>query len=293
MHSNNCKFRSPERWTAPVCVVLGLILILTSNPAFAQDMPEEPMAPQAALEEVERRADEPFSIAAAWETLQRRFEAGGTTMWFLLFLSVLSLAFVLERFVRLRRGKIAPPGMADRLLRMWQQNDVEGIRKLCHRRRRSTLGKVAIFAFENRDRPHEQVNAALGDIAQRDISKHQMLAYPLAAIATLSPLLGLFGTIIGMIDSFEVVAIAGSLGDPRMLAGGISKALVTTAFGLFIAIPTLFFFHTFRLRTNFLATVLEQDTSALTNAWLLNARENGAAAGSTAAGQQKGAGHEG
>ena len=280
---------------------LAVLLALAAAPAFAQ----EAMSPEEALALAEERAGEGFSPAAAWSTLQRRFNDGGTTMWFLMFLSVLALAFVLERFVRLRRSRIAPPGLTDRLLRLADQRDHEGVRKLLHRRRRSTLGKVAAFIFEHRHRDHEQVNAAIGDIAARDISKHQMLAYPLAAIATLAPLLGLFGTIIGMIESFEVVAIAGSLGDPRLLASGISKALVTTAFGLFVAIPTLFFFHTFRLRTNYLATILEQEASTLTNAWMLDQADAGRASSATGATAtprpatpaqatgQEGKGHEG
>jgi biopolymer transport protein ExbB len=96
-----------------------------------------------------------------------------------------------------------------------------------------------------------------------------MLTYPLAAVAGLSPLLGLFGTVLGMIESFEMVAIAGSMGDPALLASGISKALVTTAFGLFVAIPTLFFYHLFKLRTNYLAKLLEEEASTLMSEWLM------------------------
>ena len=96
-----------------------------------------------------------------------------------------------------------------------------------------------------------------------------MLTYPLAAVAGLSPLLGLFGTVLGMIESFEMVAIAGSMGDPALLASGISKALVTTAFGLFVAIPALAAYHVFKLRTNYLANVLDREVTDLSSRWLL------------------------
>jgi len=96
-----------------------------------------------------------------------------------------------------------------------------------------------------------------------------MLTYPLAIVAVLSPLLGLFGTVVGMIESFEVVAVAGTMGDPSLLASSISKALVTTAFGLIVAMPMLFFYHMFKLRTHYLASLLEEEAGTLLNGWLL------------------------
>jgi biopolymer transport protein ExbB len=98
---------------------------------------------------------------------------------------------------------------------------------------------------------------------------HHLFSYPLAAIATLAPLLGLFGTVVGMIEAFELVALAGNMGDPSILSGSISKALVTTEFGLIVAMPSIFFFGYFRMRTNMLAHLLEEEASVLTNEWLM------------------------
>ena len=212
---------------------------------------------------------EPFSIDAVVQDLTQKFKAGGFTMWVLLFLSVLSMAFMLERLFRLRRRSITPAGLAARADALWKEGNIEEIEALCRRYRRSTLAKLTMFVVEKRNHPIDEVNTATGDIAARDIAGHNMLTYPLAAIATLSPLLGLFGTVLGMIESFEIVAVAGSMGDPSLLASGISKALVTTAFGLFIAIPTLFFYHLFRLRTTYLAKLLEEEASTLITDWLM------------------------
>jgi biopolymer transport protein ExbB len=222
-----------------------------------------------ALEPVPGAPQEPLSVELVLDNLKTKFEAGGTTMWVILFLSVLGLAFLLERTFRLRRGAFAPAGMAEAVDRLWKEGDFEGVRQLCLRRRRSTLAKVILFVLRKRKAPIDAVNEAIGDIAGRDLEMHRMLTYPMLAVATLSPLLGLFGTVLGMIESFETVAVAGSMGDPTLLASGISKALVTTAFGLFVAIPALFFYHIFRLRTRYLNRLLEQEASQLVSEWLL------------------------
>ena len=264
-------------------LTLAMVFVLASQAATVaaaeaadEAAPAEPAADQgadvAAPTETPRIApppEEPFSIEAVVEDLKLKFEAGGTTMWIILFLSVLGLAFVLERGVRLRRGVIAPAGLAEQADRLWQQGRLDEIDALCGRHPRATLVKIIRFAIRHRTSPVGEVSAAAGDIAARDIGRHTMLTYPLMAVAALSPLLGLFGTVLGMMESFETVALAGEMGDPSLLASGISKALVTTAFGLFVAIPTLFFYHLFKLRTNFLASVLEEEASSLISSWFM------------------------
>jgi biopolymer transport protein ExbB len=213
--------------------------------------------------------EEASSIAGAMEYLKTKFEAGGPTMWFILFLSVLGLAFLLERAFRLRRRAFAPHRLAKEADKLWKEDKFGDIEKLCGRYRRSTLSKIILFVLRKKNAPVDLVNEAIGDIAGRDLVIHQMLTYPMLAVATLSPLLGLFGTVLGMMESFETVAVAGSMGDPTLLASGISKALVTTAFGLFVAIPSLFCYHLFRLRTRFLNRILEEEASLLVNNWLV------------------------
>jgi biopolymer transport protein ExbB len=214
------------------------------------------------------KAAEPFSVKAVVDEMRRQFEAGGLTNWFILLLSVCWLANVLERAFRLRRGVIAPVGLAAQANRLWQEGRFDDLLALC-RQRRSTMARVIQFMVEHRASPQSDVGQAIGDISAADLTIHQMLLYPLAVVATLAPLLGLFGTVVGMIECFETVAVAGELGDPSLLASGISKALVTTEFGLLVAMPSLFFYHMFKLRTNYLANMLDREVTTLTSEWFL------------------------
>jgi biopolymer transport protein ExbB len=106
-----------------------------------------------------------------------------------------------------------------------------------------------------------------GDVASRDLRRHLQKAYPLAVVATVSPLLGLLGTVIGMIGAFDKVAAAGSLGDASVLGGDISKALITTGAGLTIAVPALVLYHYFKSRTNLYAIMLEEEVGELITEW--------------------------
>ena len=99
--------------------------------------------------------------------------------------------------------------------------------------------------------------------------QHLQRAYPIAIVATLAPLLGLLGTVIGMIESFEVVSVVGSMGDASVLAGSISKALVTTAAGLIIAVPALAFYHYIKGRTVALTLLLEEDVNEVLTTWFM------------------------
>ena len=101
----------------------------------------------------------------------------------------------------------------------------------------------------------------------REIRKHLRRAYPLALVATIAPLLGLLGTVIGMIGAFDKVSAAGSLGDASMLGGDISKALITTATGLCIAVPALALYHFFKSRTNMYGMILEEEVCELITRW--------------------------
>lgn len=229
--------------------------------ALAQDRPAESTAPI-----LTSGATDVASVTLALKTW---FIAGGSTMWGILFCSVLGLAFLLERLFRLRRQAFVPVGLAEEANILWQEGKFKDIEALCDRHRRSTLAKVIRYIVRKRTAPPDLIDTAIGDIAGRALTTHQMLCYPLLAVATIAPLLGLFGTVVGMIESFETVAAAGAMGDPTLLASGISKALITTEFGLIVAIPMLFFYHMIRLRTRQLNQMLEEEASSLVSDWLI------------------------
>ena len=172
-------------------------------------------------------------------------------------LSVVGVAFVLERLLHLRRSTIAPRGFADEVVKRWRASDFGGIAKLCERDG-SILAHSVATIVEFRDAPRDAVVSAAGDVAALDLRPHYRRLQPLAVVAVLAPLLGLFGTVIGMIQAFEDFQTLGETGDPTVFAGSISLALVTTALGLIIAIPALAAFHYFKNRTNAHSDQLEE-----------------------------------
>jgi biopolymer transport protein ExbB len=137
----------------------------------------------------------------------------------------------------------------------------------------STLARVISFITRNRHSPMLEVSEICGDIVTRELSNHYQRAYPLGIIATLEPLLGLLGMILGMITTFETVALAGALGDATQLASGISEALVTTGLGLAIAIPFLALYHVFKHKTNGFGALLEEEATGLLSEWLMRKEE--------------------
>src|SRR5262249_19012840 len=127
----------------------------------------------------------------------------------------------------------------------------------------STLARVIACMVAQRHQPYAVVNSAAGDIASMELRQHQQKAYALAIVATVAPIVGLLGTVLGMIDAFHVIAYAEGMGNPALLAGGISKALVNTAAGLTVALPALGMHHYFKHRLTTLGLALERQINAL------------------------------
>ncbi len=206
------------------------------------------------------------------------------TMVFLFLLSVTALTYTVERMVGLRQSRIYPEGLSEDAMVLWKKGDFAGLSELCAKRP-STLASVIDLFVRHRTSTPLELSTLAGDVAGRDMRAHLQRAYPLAVVATLAPLLGLLGTVVGMIESFEVVSIAGSLGDASMLAGGISKALVTTAAGLMLAVPALGLYHYFRSKTNTHAMALEGEVNQLLSSWFMEQAPNETPAVASGAGQ--------
>ncbi len=191
---------------------------------------------------------------------------GGVTGIVILALSVLGVAVVLERFSGLRRKFILPDGLLMQVKLLWEQGDVDGIARVCEESG-STLAKVLAFVNLHRSHPLNIISTGAGDIASMELRRHLQKAYPLAVVATIAPLAGLLGTVIGMIEAFYVVAASGTIGDPALLADGIYKALLTTAAGLCVALPALGFHHYFKNRTVLYGISLEEEINQVTSDW--------------------------
>lgn len=232
-------------------------------PAFTQEVVEAGSITNSITAVDEVIADQPMGGGGVFITKLR--ETGLTGM-VLVLISVVGFSFAFERLCNLRKVNIVPTGLASQSDKLWQAGDFEGIRTLA-KEKNSTLARVVTLLVDHRAGSHADVANLAGDVASREMRVHLQRAYPLAVVATVSPLLGLFGTVYGMIGAFESVALAGKMGDPSIMAGDISFALLTTALGLVIAVPSLIAYHFFRVRSNILALALEEQVNHLLIRW--------------------------
>ncbi len=198
------------------------------------------------------------------EELQKGGKVGVALM--LLFLAM--IGFTVERLLRLRAGAICPHGLVGKVLPLWSEGRFVEIVGAC-KKRPSLLAKMTLYFVEHRGADPELLIPGVNDIAVRGLRRHSQRTYSLAVVATMAPLLGLLGTMIGMIESFKLVEVYGDDGGASMLAGAISKALITTAMGLIIAIPALGIYHFFKFRIGALGNRLEEEIEILINAWFL------------------------
>ena len=173
--------------------------------------------------------------------------AGGWPMIPLLLLSALALAIIVERFWTLRRRTVLPPGLGEEV-RTWVARggalDPGHIEQL---RQTSPLGVLLAAALDVRNRPREEIRERIEDVGRHLVHRMERYLNSLGTIAAAGPLLGLFGTVVGMIQMFLGILDHG-VGDVNQLAGGIGKALVCTAAGMIVAIPALMFHRYFRGR---------------------------------------------
>jgi biopolymer transport protein ExbB len=173
--------------------------------------------------------------------------AGGWPMIPLLLLSAIAVAVIVERFWSLRRDRVLPAGLGDEV-RLWvgrgkalDPSHVESLRST------SPLGALLAAALDVRQRSREEIRERVEDVGRHLVHRMERFLNTLGTIAAAGPLLGLFGTVVGMIEMFLGILDHG-IGDANQLAGGIGKALVCTAAGMLVAIPALAFHRYFRGR---------------------------------------------
>jgi len=188
-------------------------------------------------------------------------KAGGWVMVPIIALAVLATAIVVERFWSLRRKEVLPPGLGEEV-REWargRQLDPSHIDVL---RRNSPLGEILAAALDVRFRPRELIKERVEDVARHVMHQLERFMNTLGSIASVSPLLGLLGTVFGMIQMFLKILTTG-VGDVNALAGGIGQALISTAGGLCVAIPAVMFHRYFRGRIAEYVVDMEKQAIAL------------------------------
>ena len=198
--------------------------------------------------------------------LIEQLQQAGLAIIPILGLSVMALAVFFERLVRCRRAAIAPDHLAERLADHWRQGEFDAVADQAIRSD-STLGRMIAHMAVHRHLGADKLSGAVADIASIELRTHQQKIYPLTIAATVAPIIGLLGTVLGMIDAFHVIAFSGAMGDPSLLAAGISKALVNTASGLSVALPSLLAYHFFKNRIAHFGLELEKRGGALLRDW--------------------------
>jgi len=182
--------------------------------------------------------------------------AGGWLMAPILLCSTLSVAIIIERFWTLRKSKVTPKGLGD-MVETWAARDELDSRHINQLKTGSPLGRIFAAAMANRKRSRDILKEAVEDTGRQVVHDLERFLNTLGTIAGISPLLGLLGTVIGMIKVFSAIMISG-VGNANVLAGGISQALITTAAGLTVAIPSYFFYRYFSGRVSELVLSMEE-----------------------------------
>jgi biopolymer transport protein ExbB len=187
-------------------------------------------------------------------------QAAGWPIWFLLLASVIAVALIIERSITLRTKKVIPPTLLDQVVGVYQRQGLspEVIERLS---KDSPLGAVLAAGLRNLKSSRYVMKEAIEEAGRAVAHDLERFLTTLGTIATAAPLLGLFGTVIGMIEIFGSQSPGGT--NPQQLAHGISIALYNTAFGIAIAIPALIFYRHFRNKVDTFVVEMEQQASKL------------------------------
>ncbi len=223
-------------------VTVLLMLVLVGGILFAQ----------------EEKAEEPGEdVATGGMTFWQTIAAGGAAMAVIGLCSVLTLAIVIERIGNLRVSKVVPKKFVEEAGELASQQKYDEIIEKCEETP-CPVSNIFNAALETRGEGKDKVIEAVEDAGAKEMGAFQDKIMPLSIIAVISPMIGLLGTVLGMIQAFNVIAYKAGLGKPTLLAEGISKALVTTAGGLIVAIPAMVAYHFLRSKSQRIMVSIEK-----------------------------------
>lgn len=175
--------------------------------------------------------------------------------------SVLALAIIIERFWILQNHRVAPRRLVSQVLMVARSNKISEA-YLTELRKNSPLGRVLAAGLLNHRHSREIMKESIEDTGRHVVQELERYLNTLGTISVITPLLGLLGTVIGMIKVFAAITAHG-VGDPTVLAGGISEALITTAAGLAVAVPSLIFYRYFQGKVDQLVVRMEEEALKL------------------------------
>lgn len=183
-------------------------------------------------------------------------QAGGWLMWPIIICSVIAMAIIAERLWSYQAKRVIPTNLVAQIWQLHKKGQITAAH-IATVRDGSPLGRILAAGLVNRDHPREVMKEAIEEEGHQVVHELERYLNTLGTIAAISPLLGLLGTVIGMIKVFTAITTAG-VGNPAVLAGGISEALITTAAGLSVAIPSLIFHRYLSGRVDMLVVGMEE-----------------------------------
>jgi biopolymer transport protein ExbB len=190
--------------------------------------------------------------------------AGGIVMVPIILCSILAVAITLERLWTLREQRVVPSELTDKVWQ-WVENRALTDKQVAALQQHSPLGRVLAAGLMNRHRDRAVMLEAIDDAGRHVVHDLERFLNTLGTIAAITPLLGLLGTVTGMIRTFKAITVAG-VGSPTAMAGGIAEALITTAAGLLVAIPALVAYRYLRGRIDALVIQMEKESIKLVQA---------------------------
>ncbi len=187
-------------------------------------------------------------------------QAAGWPIWLLILTSLVAVALIVERFVSLKRNKILPPKLLDEVLSMHRNRQItpDMVQRL---ESSSPIGQIFASGLRQELAPRDVMKEAMEESGRAVAHQLEKYLSAIGTIASMAPLMGLFGTVVGMIEIFGAQAPSGT--NPQQLAHGISVALYNTAFGLVIAIPAMICYRHFRARVDSYLVEMEQQSLRL------------------------------
>lgn len=193
-------------------------------------------------------------------------QAGGWLMWPIIACSVVAVAIILERSWTLQEKRVLPPSVANHVWELVQQSQLD-VKQLQQVHQSSPIGQVFAAGLAYRHASRDVLKEVVEDTGRHVVHDLERYLSPLGTIAAISPLLGLLGTVSGMIRSFTAITADG-VPNPAVLAGGISEALIATAAGLTVAIPALIAYRYLRGRVDGLVVKIEKESTRFIEALL-------------------------
>lgn len=195
-------------------------------------------------------------------TLWQLIKSGGFIMFVLMLLSIAATAMIVYSFMTIKVTQLCPKEPTQKLIEKLQTGSEQEVRQACESEQ-NVIPKIILAGLDSKKRGIAFARQAIENRAKREVDGlWQNISY-LADIAVVAPLLGLLGTVMGMIQAFNVIAFQTAVVKPIVLAGGVSKAMVTTAGGLIVAIPVMLFYAYFRNKFRLITNIIESYTNEI------------------------------